>query len=347
MQTALSILRDMTQAMAGGGCLDAGLRALTDAALRLTAADHASVRLCNEHGELRASARSGVGLEHEPPVFRKGEGLIGWVAETGKLARVGDGAKDDRFMVGGEPDCAVRSVMSVPIVNDSDEVLGVLSLSASRADAFSKEDEAVGELLAHYALQAVRMFELEQLAITDPHTRAFNRHYLIPGLTREMQRAQRSGEPLSILFMDLDHFKQINDQHGHAVGDAVLRAFVRTVRECVREIDVLIRRGGEEFVLFMPNTDTEGAYYVAERIRLCVRQQPLRVHASTLLVQTVSIGVATWDCRESAESLEQRADAGMYEAKRQGRNRVVVSPHRPSGVHDLRDAASVPNHNRR
>ncbi len=345
MHAALSILKEMTQALAKGGALESGLQTLTDAALRLTAADHASVRLCNEHGELRASARSGVGLEHEPPVFRKGEGLIGWVAQTGKLARVGDGSKDERFMIGGEPNFAVRSVMSVPIVTNG-EVLGVFSLSASRQDAFSKEDEDIGELLAHYALQAVRMSELEQLAITDPHTRAYNRHYLIPGLNREMQRAQRSGEPLSILFMDLDHFKQINDQHGHAVGDVVLRTFVRTVRECVREIDVLIRRGGEEFVLFMPNTDTEGAYYVAERIRLCVRQQPLRVHASTLLVQTVSIGVATWDGRESPESLEQRADSGMYEAKRQGRNRVVVAAHRPSGVHNLRDASPVTNRNR-
>ncbi|QQR91712.1 MAG: GGDEF domain-containing protein [Myxococcales bacterium] len=330
----------MTQAIGGARCLEAGLKALTDGALLLTGADHASVRLCDEHGELKANARSGIGADQEAPVFRKGEGLIGWVAQTGKIARVADGRRDKRFLVGGEPNFPVCSVMSVPILSNG-EVLGVVSLSASKPDAFGAEDEAIGELLANCALQAVRMSELEQLAITDPHTRAYNRHFLGPCLNREMQRSRRLNSPLSILFMDLDHFKQINDEHGHAVGDAVLRAFVRAVRECVREVDVLIRRGGEEFVLSMPNTDTEGAYYVAERIRLCVRQQPLRVHDATLLVQTVSIGVATWDGHENAESLEHRADAAMYEAKRQGRNRVVVAAHRPSGIHDLHIGAPM------
>ena len=130
---------------------------------------------------------------------------------------------------------------------------------------------------------------------------------------------------MSILYMDLDHFKSVNDRYGHAVGDAVLRMFADRVRKAVRRVDVLVRRGGEEFVLIMPQTGVTQAHATAIRIQQTLQGEELEVDNTHRIRQTVSIGVATWDMRETPEQLERRADAAMYEAKRLGRNRVVVA----------------------
>jgi diguanylate cyclase (GGDEF)-like protein len=166
---------------------------------------------------------------------------------------------------------------------------------------------------------------LARLAVTDAQTLAFNHRVLLPRLTEEMERAQRYVIPLSYLLMDLDHFKQVNDTHGHAAGDRVLREFADRVRALVRRPDVLVRRGGEEFVLIMPHTTEPQARIVAERIRQHLESRPLHGADDLEIPQTVSIGVATWNGRDSAQELDQRADAAMYEAKRAGRNRVMVA----------------------
>ena len=160
---------------------------------------------------------------------------------------------------------------------------------------------------------------------------AANRDYLTGALSRkhfdllarqEMARALARGWPLSIVVIDLDHFKQINDTHGHAGGDTVLREFVKLVRESLREGDVFGRLGGEEFAVLLPGTDTPGAIRIAER---------LRTQASRHLVAgpfgvchyTLSGGVATWHAHESLEALCMRADRALYAAKISGRNLVL------------------------
>jgi two-component system, cell cycle response regulator len=131
---------------------------------------------------------------------------------------------------------------------------------------------------------------------------------------------------VSLLYMDLDHFKRINDRFGHAMGDVVLRTFADRVRRCVRRIDVLVRRGGEEFVLIMPQTGATQALATATRIQQTLQQEPIAI-GGTSVRQTVSIGVATWDNRETPDALESRADHAMYRAKRLGRDRVIVATH--------------------
>jgi two-component system cell cycle response regulator len=142
-----------------------------------------------------------------------------------------------------------------------------------------------------------------------------------------MERSRRSGDALSVLLIDLDFFKKVNDTHGHAVGDQVLRGFVDRVRAATRRVDLLVRRGGEEFVLIMPATTPREASVIAERVRSQVAERPIEAGEANV-AQTASIGVATWDGRESPASLEKRADAAMYVAKAEGRNRVVVSKER-------------------
>lgn len=317
---ALPLLVDMSRRLTASTDVAAGLRAVSDAARLLVGADHASVRLVDGR-RMRSVARSGVGERHPAPAIARGEGVLGWVAQTGRPARVRDAERDPRYRPLPGRGYPVRSILAVPIACD-DDVVGVLSMSAARPAAFDREHELMGFLLADHAAHAIRRADLEQQAITDSQTRAFNRRYLLPRLEEELRRAGRAGHPVSVLLMDLDHFKQVNDRFGHLVGDEVLRAFADAVRDHVRGHDALVRRGGEEFVLILPSTGAPAAHAVAERLRMHLTREPLAVR-DAIVRQTVSIGIATWDGREPAAALEERADRAMYEAKRGGRNRVV------------------------
>lgn len=160
-------------------------------------------------------------------------------------------------------------------------------------------------------------------SITDPVTGCYNRHLLDERLPSEIERSMRHQRPLAILFVDIDHFKRINDQWGHAVGDTVLRAVCQRLLAGIRtRIDWLARYGGEEFVVVLPERDLLGASQVAERLRQRLALTPLDLPPDAIAV-TASIGVAEYRPGESATSLMERADASVYEAKRLGRNRVV------------------------
>ena len=322
MREPLDVLTAMTQDMLDARDRQSRLQLVTDFALRLSpAANHASVRVSAGDG-LQVGARSGVGSDRPAPGFRKGQGVMGWVAETGQAARVDDSLRDPRFAPIADRGFEVSSLVSVPI-QVRGVTLGVLSLSAPTPYAFTADDETVARLLAQAAAQALVTSELERLAITDAPTLAFNRGYLFPRLKQELERAQKRDETLSILLMDLDHFKRVNDAYGHAVGDELLRAFADTTRAMVRGTDVLVRRGGEEFVLILPGTREHNAASVAERLRLRLANAPLLLRDDLRVQPTISIGVAAWDRHETAEELDERADAAMYEAKQRGRNRVV------------------------
>ncbi len=324
---ALGELAEMTQQLLDDPDLGVALQRVTDTALRIVDADHASVRLCLEDGQLEVGARSGVGTDRPALIFRRGEGVLGWVAAHGSLLRIDDSSLDSRFQNRTERGFEVGSILSVPvgISVGSSQPRAVLSLSSARSSAFNDADEAVARLLASAAALALRTNELRELAVTDPHTRAYNHRCLLPRMREEMQRGLRNGDPLSVILFDLDHFKRVNDQWGHAVGDAVLRAVADSVRDQVRATDVLVRRGGEEFVLLLPRTDVAEACEVAERLRARLSDAPLAVRDGVNIRQTISMGVATWDGCEGAEELEERADRAMYEAKHSGRNRVRPS----------------------
>jgi len=165
-----------------------------------------------------------------------------------------------------------------------------------------------------------------ELAVTDQLTGLHNRRYMDDRLKALVERAGKGGEPVSVLAIDIDHFKKINDSFGHDAGDEVLREFAVRLASNVRAIDLAVRQGGEEFLVVMPETQIEDAHRIAERIRLHVAGSPFRIlgGAESLSV-TISIGVAVTVAGElKVDPLLKRADKAMYEAKTSGRNRVVA-----------------------
>ena len=166
-----------------------------------------------------------------------------------------------------------------------------------------------------------------ELAITDSLTGLHNRRYMQSHLSALVAERQMRGKGLSICVLDIDHFKQVNDLHGHDAGDEVLREFALRLRKCVRGVDLLARFGGEEFVVAMPDTDSLMAFAAAERIRRAVESEPFIVHnGARALDVTVSIGMAPMLPGEnSVEPVLKRADDALYRAKRDGRNRVIAA----------------------
>jgi two-component system cell cycle response regulator len=162
------------------------------------------------------------------------------------------------------------------------------------------------------------------MAYTDGLTGVYNRRYMNAHLDRKIMEIAETGKPLSLVFFDLDHFKQVNDEHGHAAGDAILRGVAKRVSACIRNFDLLARYGGEEFVVIMPDAPHDIAISVAERLRSAIEREPMETdEPDKTLAVTTSLGVATTsDFNETPDELIERADKALYEAKRKGRNRV-------------------------
>lgn len=174
-----------------------------------------------------------------------------------------------------------------------------------------------------YTQRIVTLYEkVKQLSLTDELTSLHNRRYFLQKLREEIERAWRYSRKISLLLIDIDNFKQYNDVYGHQQGDDVLRMFSNRLRKIVRENDTVARLGGEEFVIIMPEANSDMAFNLAERLRLDVTNYPLRGANGKF---TVSIGVAGFpsDARDTTKLL-RRADSALYEAKRRGKNKVCL-----------------------
>ena len=173
---------------------------------------------------------------------------------------------------------------------------------------------------------AFRIQRAEELSVTDDLTTLYNGRYLAQALRREVKRASRSGRPLSLLFIDLDGFKSINDTHGHLFGSRALVEAAEVIRGSARETDVGARYGGDEFALVLPDTPSEGAIAVGERVRERIAAHPFLQSAGLNIHLTASVGIATLsDVANSMESLIDSADKAMYWVKDHGKNGIRVA----------------------
>jgi two-component system, cell cycle response regulator len=251
----------------------------------------------------------------------------------------GQAARGERVLVPGYPQVtssgpmepATATAVAVPLERGQ-RVIGVIALYGRPVpEPFRGED---AESLASFAAQASVAIEnvllhqeTERLSITDGLTGVWNRRYLELTLRKEIDRAQRFDRPLSVLMVDIDHFKRVNDLCGHQRGDEVLVELSRRVLESIRtQIDTLARYGGEEFVVVLPETPEEGARVVAEKIRATVRDHSFASDDGANVSTTVSVGVASFPTDgSSAQQLLHAADLAMYRAKQGGRDRVEVA----------------------
>ncbi|HEX8573887.1 MAG TPA: diguanylate cyclase [Allosphingosinicella sp.] len=167
--------------------------------------------------------------------------------------------------------------------------------------------------------------ELRRIATTDPLTGLWNRRHLLERIEAEIGRSRRGGRPLCVAIIDVDHFKRVNDEHGHPAGDEVLRVLAGLLKEAVRSSDVVGRIGGEEFAILMPETDRAQAKLVCERLRDSVARTPVRLASGTALTVTLSTGIALLAGGEAPEALISRADSALYGAKADGRNCVKLA----------------------
>ena len=250
-----------------------------------------------------------------------GEGVLGSVFSTGRAAMADSGELDRPRRLRYRTD----SFLVVPLIGQGGP-LGVVSFTDRRdAEPFTQDDLAVLRLMSDPAALALTSQKLRQaadeitrLASIDPLTGLFNRRYFDARLEAELQRARRNGEPLALLMVDIDNFKRINDDHGHVVGDRLLRCVAERLRRGVRIFDVCARYGGDEFAILMPSSNVDTATLVADRIRASIGGHC--AHGSSGV--TVSIGVAHSDGRE--KELLSIADRALLEAKAMGKNRVRV-----------------------
>ena len=187
-------------------------------------------------------------------------------------------------------------------------------------------DRETLEILAQQfslALRRIRLYQdQERLSITDSLTELYTRRYILERLEEELRRSQQRKIHLTLLMVDVDYFKNINDQHGHLVGDQILREIAGIVRQNIREIDIAGRFGGEEFAVVLPDTDEQGAQYAAERIRQAVEKSHIKAY-DVIVSVTVSVGAATYpEDDQDADQLIENADGALYRAKSLGRNKV-------------------------
>jgi diguanylate cyclase (GGDEF)-like protein len=226
---------------------------------------------------------------------------------------------------------AAPTAVAVPLIR-GDRTMGVLALyGRSTPEPFVQDDVATLGSFAAQASVAVENVllhkEAQRLSITDGLTGVWNRRYLQLTLTKEIERAQRFDRPLSVLMMDIDHFKLVNDAHGHQVGDEVLVELTRRTMSTIRgQIDALARYGGEEFIVVLPETPRDGARVVADKILSVIRHRPFVEDGDGGVPLTVSIGVAAFpEDGSTADELVRAADLAMYRAKEAGRDRVEVA----------------------
>jgi diguanylate cyclase (GGDEF)-like protein len=216
------------------------------------------------------------------------------------------------------------------------EALGLISIMSNRqlnvtADRTAREwqtwlSETIADTLA-VALAGLRLREaLRENSIRDPLTNLFNRRYMEETLDRELYRVQRAKLPLSVLMLDLDHFKRFNDTHGHEAGDSILKALGEVLQGMFRQDDVVCRWGGEEFVVILPTADASIAMHRAEQLRERVCRMQVAYGASLLPQTTLSIGIAVFpDHADNSAALLRNADIALYAAKNKGRNQVALA----------------------
>ena len=282
--------------------------------------------------------RLGVAFETLPNLhFRNNVGELGFSAMFPRLERYDQQAHGAMFpQAQGQAPAALASVALVPLVRNK-RIIGSLNLGSRDAERFTPAlgtdfIEHMASIIAICLENVISNEMLKYIGLTDSLTGVYNRRYLDRRLLEEIARARRQGYRISCMYIDIDHFKNVNDTLGHQAGDEVLRDVAGRIKAELRLSDAVARFGGEEFVVLLIDADLESASMVAQRIRASVANTPFALTGGQAIGVSVSIGVATLEDFERdhaiegvAQNLVAQADAALYRAKEGGRNQVVTS----------------------
>ncbi|GAP06327.1 protein containing diguanylate cyclase (GGDEF) domain [Anaerolinea thermolimosa] len=308
--------------------LEETLQALLQRAIKLADADLAAIYLKEKIGKLSGKY---YGMHQNSGRMIEGEQALGditrKVMEQGQPVLVRNLHEDSMESPKILPE-TIASLGGFPL-REKDEVLGVLFVGFHENHRFEEEQQYLLTGIADHGALALRnalLYEqVEKLSITDPLTGLANRRYFEKVLAAEIIRARRYDDELSLIILDVDHFKKINDTWGHSTGDAVLKHLADVLRHNLRLTDLVARVGGEEIAIILPHTSVKQAVQLAERIRKNIRDQSFYWEENTILV-TCSFGVTGSKGNSlpvEPEKFYQQADVALYQAKNNGRNRVV------------------------
>jgi diguanylate cyclase (GGDEF)-like protein len=255
-----------------------------------------------------------------------GEGLAGWVAQHGDAVIVSDPGNDPRFAAYAD---SVRCAICIPL-RSRDLTLGVIELVNYRAATLTTETTAFLRVLCDYAaiaIQNVRAVErIQELTITDDCTGLYNSRHLFSVTESELERSRRFNLPFSLIFIDLDHFKRVNDLHGHLTGSRLLAEIARTIKHNVRGIDSAFRYGGDEFIVLLPQTGKDAALEVTQRLLHSLHETKYLLSEGLELRMLASFGIASYP--EDGSTIQEiigAADEMMYLVKNSSRGNIAVA----------------------
>lgn len=294
------------------------------------------------------SVRAAYGFPEEARIFdvafRIGEGITGRVAKEGIIIYVKDTSQEKEFLHYKGERHIEGSFLSIPL-KFKKEVLGVINFARPGVDSFAKEEIRILTLVADQIALAIENAKLytqaRELSVRDDLTGLYNRRHFQTVLNMEWKRAIRFKRSLSLLMMDVDHFKEYNDTFGHLEGDKVLKEMSALLKRNLREVDTIARFGGEEFILLLPDTDKKGAIAVGEKLRRLIESTMFNKGLRGI---TISSGISSYpeDVRE-LDDLIDHADIALYDAKDAGRNRVISYPElsMPTSIEMVRNSKKM------
>lgn len=261
--------------------------------------------------------------------LQPGEGIAGWVAESGISLLVPDVSKDPRFSsrVDEKLGFVTNSIVCVPLVSN-DRIIGVIQLLNGHGQSeFTEQDQRILATIADFTAIAIENsrlhLQVSNLTITDDLTGLYNSRHFQTLCDYEMERASRYGNELSMVFLDLDYFKMVNDTYGHQTGSRLLREVGQLFMQVIRNVDHAARYGGDEFVFLLPSTDRQGALTMAHNLLVKLRATEFTSDCGQPMRITASLGVATYPTNAYClQELIKLSDEAMYEVKRSSRDGV-------------------------
>ena len=295
--------------------------------------DMAIFSLKEESETLKVAAAKGFrAAEMINKTFKPDEGIIGWVIKNSKPLFFSDFQGDKRDApIFPWISLPIRSLICLPLCI-KDNTIGVFLIASKKENFFSAYETKIFEVIAAHTstqIQNAMMYQqMEKMATTDGLTGLFNHRHFQEMLSRELERAERYNERVSLILVDIDHFKKVNDIYGHPAGDKILKGVAKILTSSIRGIDAAARYGGEEFAVILVNTDGRGALETAERIRRVMEYSKFNIGSASIKI-TSSLGIAVFPGDTGVDGgaqrlLISRADNALYLAKKEGRNKAYL-----------------------